>query len=296
MAKTCNFTKCKKIILDSENPVTCDLCEKHYHQKCEKVSVSLYEVLQDPENSICWFCTKCKAAAVPIYKQVASLKKQQLEFETKLKDIESQKLDKAAVEQEVNKALDSDANKEKIAEVAKTSTKTEVDEKIKTSVKEAMIEMDEIERRKNNIIVYGAKDAADNSEQEKKAAHEEIIDLLRKLEIEETSVTQCTKLGKAEEGKRRPTLVTFKDPQEKEKAMKNLSKLKGTKWSQQKISITHDYTKAQRARQKELVDKEKREKGDANGEVFFYKVRGRPWREQVIAVKKKIAEGETNQE
>ena len=90
--------------------------------------------------------------------------------------------------------------------------------------------------------------------------------------------------------------VTFKDPQEKEKAMKNLSKLKGTKWSQQKISITHDYTKAQRARQKELVDKEKREKGDANGEVFFYKVRGRPWREQVIAVKKKIAEGETNQE
>ena len=286
--------KCSKPFSPDNPDVTCDLCEKSYHQKCEKVSNGLYEVMKDPLNSsICWFCTKCKAAAVPIHKQLASFRKQQEEFQEKLNKLDNQKANKEDIKGEVLSVLEDDDTMHKISRVVTTKLEKDgIENTVQQIARETLEDINDSEKRKNNIIVYGLKERAEDEENPGLLDRREVEAILSHLDnIQGTDIETTYRLGKKSENKKRPIIIAFKTGETRDRAMRNLNKLQGSKWSKEdRISISYDFTSRQRTRHKEMIEKEKAAKKEEEREDFLYRIRGKPRQERVVVIKKKPKE------
>eukprot|EP00794_Sanderia_malayensis_P004410 gene4411-4999_t len=107
------------------------------------------------------------------------------------------------------------------------------------------------------------------------------------VELDIAHIQSCRRLGKKEEGKIRPLLVTCNTPTPKRNLFKNLNKLRDTQDEKLKdVSVDHDQTEQQREEFKALLAEAKR-KGEEEGEVpHIWKVRGPPWDRYLKKVKK----------
>ena len=144
----------------------------------------------------------------------------------------------------------SEANKE-LQEVT-PNTKL-VEAMIKKAVTTQNEEMDEIERRKNNVVIYRveespADDAVTRLEADKsffKELHEGPLDLLQDKDV------KIIRLGKRVTGgtatSPRPVLLKFSEEEAKKKFMLSLKNLKTAADRFRKISVAHDLTANQRA-------------------------------------------------
>lgn len=105
------------------------------------------------------------------------------------------------------------------------------------SILEGKIDDLENRSRRNNLIVYGISEAANESFEElKKLVCEDIFDGL--LNVTTASLERIHRLGKPQRNKTRPVIVRFFDFNDKVNVLKNARKLKG-----KKISISEDFSK-----------------------------------------------------
>ena len=285
-----NCTICKKICTDGpgdERSMICDLCEKHMHIKCERVTVDLYTAMKDPLNAGgCWFCRRCRDAALPLHRQMANLRLEQTAINQKIEGLETQKVNKEDLEDEIIKGIEGARAETKIKQIVEVNM-NETKGTIRGMIKEELIEFDDADKRKNNIIMHGLTERTeDDPETAKKNECEAITQILQHVEpsFDEEKMEKFTRLGRKEDDKKRPILIQFDSLQNKNKVMKNLSKIKTSQWHRT-ISISHDMTQNQRKSRQELIEKAKEAAGQEK-DLFLYKLVGQMGREKVIKIRK----------
>ena len=133
---------------------------------------------------------------------------------------------------------------------------------------EEINENKEKEKRRLNIIVHGRE--SENIEN----TREFVTSLFNDVGLGAVTPKEVNVIGK-EEHPKRPIIVEFKCEQDKDKIMSNLKKLKGHT-SYHRISVTDDYTLAER----ELINQyrqeaQKKNAGEEN-EDYYFAVRGSP--------------------
>ena len=138
---------------------------------------------------------------------------------------------------------------------------------------EEKIEVSEMEKRANNIIIHGAEEFGENNEEIKEKDNEYAKEILKLLGVV-NNPKSVSRLGQPNDNKRRPLKLVMKTKEDKEKAMGNLRRLKGTQDDFGKISVTDDYTTSEREEIKSWVEKAKEKTSQDPDKV--YKVRGDP--------------------
>ena len=93
-------------------------------------------------------------------------------------------------------------------------------------------------------------------------------------------------MGKLNEEKDRPLLITLKEEEKKRQLFKNLNKIRDAGEPFSKVIITHDLTKKQKDELKQLVEQAKGKEEDQSGE-YMYCVRGPPWNWFIKKIPKK---------
>ena len=287
---------CGKECLDTDLALTCDLCDHWLHKDCENVSDIIYEAIDTStsKDNVAWFCTGCKAAALPLHKKFAELELRVDEIErnqiskegaTKLIEDKVTEITDTKVE-EMKKTID-DQIAENVNNFKETIEKT-VNDSIKTNekgkpdvdskIREVISYIQQAAERQNNIIIHRIKESSENE------TKDQVLKILNTCDSEITAedINECKRLGKQEEGKDRPVWIKL-DEGTKKNVMKNLRKLKGTNLD---ISITHDLPPGIRANRKQLMEQAKAKHGDD----FLYKFVGKFGTEKVKAIKKTTPE------
>ena len=153
---------------------------------------------------------------------------------------------------------------------------------VKDTIEKRLKEKEDEEKarrdRMKNIIVYGIKEAKGSNQLDRQT--EDIYQLQKifqeycEVNLGEEHVGKVIHLGKFDETKKRPILVSIKIEDKKRELFQNLHKLQR---AADNISVTHDLTKKQREELQELIkEARKKEESDQSGN-YMYQVRGPPW-------------------
>ena len=166
-----------------------------------------------------------------------------------------------------------------------------MEEAIEKQLRERENEEKDRQNRKNNIIVFGLPESkATENEQRKDEDIKRIVGLSKticQVNITEETISRTIRLGKLNEEKDRPLLITLKEEEKKRQLFQNLNKIRDAGEPFNKVIITHDLTKKQKDELKQLIEQEKeKEKEDQSGE-YMYHVRGPPWRWFIKKIPKK---------
>lgn len=155
--------------------------------------------------------------------------------------------------------------------------------------------------RTNNIVIHRMPEEVipgmDLSKREEKVLHDRtiVIEFCNTIGITcyDSEIEEVRRIGKyegSELGKARPMLVTLKG-NIKERVMRNLYKIKASKSEYTdiftKVAVTHDMTKEEREREKELREEAKEKNAEEMGQGNFYVIRGRPWNRYLLKLKRR---------
>lgn len=159
---------------------------------------------------------------------------------------------------------------------------------IQVQHQEDLVEQEDIQRRKNHVILHGlSESSADDAETRKKDDESHIMEILHKIECDDVSVDSIIRLGKkpeADEDRPRPILLKFPSEAAKKSVLyksKNLrvKKVQGL----ERIFVHQDLTPKQRECRRKLV-KELRDRV-ANGETNLT-----IWNERIIQRRIRVME------
>jgi len=151
----------------------------------------------------------------------------------------------------------------------------------------------DLEKRKNNIIIYRVPEKKMENVTERRDSDmvfvKDMFDGVFNLKIDDGDIVKMYRLGRWDEGKARPLLVSLRDSEQKEIVMANLSNLRQPIEKFRGISIWHDLHPKEREERKRLVA-EARQEHIANGsdevENYRFLVVGHGQRRRVIKVKR----------
>ena len=179
------------------------------------------------------------------------------------------------------KMIQSQAEKSFADVVKQNQTDESCPVKLRTIIKEARIEEQAEERdkqtRKNNIIIHGIEDPKlENDEEMKKRDKQFVDDLLDDIGVN-IKIIEIRRIGRLHQPlKGRPIKIVTSAVTEKDKIMKNLGHLKG-KDKYTGLSVTEDFTQAERALFKSWAEKAKAKNNEEPRESnFIWRVRGSP--------------------
>ena len=154
-------------------------------------------------------------------------------------------------------------------------------------------EFRESEARRNNIIVFKAKEPESLlAEDGKREDLEFVSEMCEIMKTNPKSVKSITRLGKINKEKTvtagpRPMKIVFDDAKSKTIFMSNLRNLSTAEAKYKGVSVVHDMTMKERQLNKEQIRMAK-EKNDGNESGdFIYLVRGPPWDRKIVSVKVK---------
>lgn len=173
------------------------------------------------------------------------------------------------------------------------------DELIKCAVQEEVKrktdEDKDLEARKNNVIMFRIPEKRTDDVQQRRDSDvtfvKDLLDGVFDMKIIDSDISHMYRLGRWDETKPRPLLVSFRSFEQKENLMANLRNLKQPVEKFRGISICHDLLPRERQERKRLIEEAKLEhagKCDVSDDVGNYKffVVGRGTRQRVIKVKK----------
>ena len=133
----------------------------------------------------------------------------------------------------------------------------------------------EARERENNLIIHGLEETECNNIDQNKVIH-----LFNAVGVKfKPQVTY--RLGKKEEGKRRPLMVCLQSKMESNSVMSNMWRLGNLRNMNERVSVTYDYTLEERRLIKEFVEEAKRRNMNAGNdndrnEGYAWRVRGTP--------------------
>jgi len=149
-----------------------------------------------------------------------------------------------------------------------------------TIIRVAKIEECQEERdhnnRKKNIVIHGVHEVGDNDEENQKMRDENFVKSLLTDVANRSNPKYIGRIGLQSPGKFRPIKVAFETEEEKRKLFSHLSALKGLE-NYESVSITDDYTQAEREMIKSWANKAKAKNDEESEDTkFVWRVRGNP--------------------
>ena len=284
--------KCKKVCKENDPAVECGICNYWYHIKCGNMSEKLYDALQEDKTNIVLFtCPTCKEIAVPLLRSMTELEKRQKKTEEDVEALQRDKLDRSEISQIFQSELEKPETKEKILAHVSESQEQQKEtsaEEMRSTVLNCVLDIQEVEKRKDNIILHGHPEQASQpgaaAQPDVQSENKEVLDILNKLTpLEPGDIITCKRLGEKKADQSRPILIKLKSAS-KVKIMKNLKKLKDISTD---LSIRNDLPKRVRERRNQLMETERNSKG-AHKDDFLYKFQGPIGNETVVATRKPI--------
>lgn len=190
-------------------------------------------------------------------------------IETKLVDLIQQNLPK--LQETENSDMTSPLPYAKVGKV-KESINTNFRDIIIAAKNEELAEERDKKLRQHNIIVHGRCESANNEENDQIF----INDMMKDLSVGAIHPKSVLRIGKQDSGKPRPIKVAFNSNDDKTKVMTSLRYLKG-KEMYTRISITDDYTLAERKMIRDFVEKAKKQNRELGEDAkSIVVVRGTP--------------------
>ena len=206
----------------------------------KKMESSRKEVKEDErvKNKLCTDLKKCTEAVGVVERRLTGLEKKinhvgvTDEQETSLADIVRRNTDQISV----LKIGEKNVSPSKIAE-------------------EVIDIISEGEQRKNNLIIYKLEEPKTNLKNERfKQDVEEVTKICQEVlgqNVQKEDIKRCFRLGKKEENKCRPLLITVRNAEIKHQVFSQLRKLKGSAFAH--LGVEHDLTKEEREEKKALL-------------------------------------------
>lgn len=219
---------CGRAVLMTQQGLECDSCGFWHHAVCEKVSDEVYAFLHrhsdatSPlyEPSILWYCKKCICTTKKMSTTLNSMQEHHLLLEEKVNKLTSSlssRMDEMA--ELLTKSLKGsqpaaeDSQKrveekvDKLAAVVEKQGKLEghavldcVDSAVRLKLQEDRDEAEEIDRRRNSVIIHGLLEPLDsNPEDRKKTDEDSLTQLLHHINCDEVSINAAIRLGKRDD-------------------------------------------------------------------------------------------------
>ena len=171
-------------------------------------------------------------------------------------------------------------------------------EDIKVIVQEAMgeyerakvIDQQNVDIRKKNIIIFNAPEsdheATMNRKEDDISLFINIYNAISDVEISKEYITQARRLGmRSENGKIRPLLITLNSEEAKKNIFSRLNKLKDLAQFKN-YSMSHDMTREERTKTKLLIEEANSKTiNDTDSKNWIYKVHGPPWDQRIQGVR-----------
>ena len=255
--KTLQCTYCNDRVDEQVKSIECFVCKHWCHFTCTDLKISMFNVLSQPEEeNLLWMCDQCKADQKEIKSRNDVKMDKLLELvytlTTRMEKMEAKLRDQKELEEHI-------------------------EEVVERKVEEKLEEMQEIEKRKKNIVIVNMKESAETSAEEKKADDvKKATELIKTIvDINENELTDPIRLGKEGGTRHRMLKLTVKNEEKKKEIMKKASELnKGKAQSATRIYINQDLTKTQREKHKALRDelKERKQKGEENIAIRNWKI------------------------
>ncbi len=287
---------CKKAFIEEDAQILeCERCSQHFCAKCIHLSKDEYKMLTK-RTDVFWFCPPCAVKAKATWGRemaveecskllmetvTTKLTEWEDKFESRLKQLESQKV----AEQEMDdtktwsglfKTGDNTAN----CDVAKSIAREAVQEQVK--------EQKNREDRDQNIIIFRVEESNSAEAETRQKEDAKFFESLctEQLEVGNIEAKKVVRLGKKEEGKTRPMKITLNNNAEKRKIMSRLFRLRDAEDKYKNISIQHDMSQEERETTKKLLAMAKEKNEAETSQNFVYKVRGPPWDQRLVKLKK----------
>ena len=160
------------------------------------------------------------------------------------------------------------------------------EKKVKSTVRRTVVE-EASKSREKNIIIYRAKEGASHLKAENITHDKNLLEkLIQKCGggYNEDKIDKMIRLGKKEENKTRPLLISFKELETKKELFRNLKELRGAEEDLKCLSISHDLTPEERADDKELLTEALAK--EVSEPEFKFRLRGPPWNRFIARTKK----------
>ena len=235
--------KCEKQVAKNAKAVKCSLCSLYIHISCtSEISDEVYNFMKTQESSgFKWFCQACRNVSAKFSSDMAVL---------------NARIDKVQDEVTTNKnnICENKNNIENLnADINKC--KEELQNNSNDCKNEIFVELQERERRKNNIIIHNLPEPnaeIKDGKERKEVDKEKVTMLLSTLEESfdfESDVKYMFRIGEKSD-KDRPVTISFKKNERKDDFVSKSHKLADSNYQQ--VSISTDLTKRQRKEQKDL--------------------------------------------
>lgn len=140
------------------------------------------------------------------------------------------------------------------------------------------------EFRSHNIIIYRISEIDSREERVKadKAFCLQLFNDILELNVHDSDIKSLFRIGKKDQSQRdRPLLIQFREKTLKNRVMETLYKLRQAEDKFRGISVTHDFTKTERAECKNLVEEARKKQQEEQGE-YLWRVRGLPGQLKII--------------
>ena len=327
---------CDAVITDDTKALQCDRCQSSEAWKCAiclNIPADMYDhLVSDPNCSLRWFCSKCDNLTMQVdtnspdkpdkIDTLVNLVEKLLE---KLSTVDSQMKEKCDIEsvnqleakvnalencvhkqeqehkdslsmleQKIMQYLDDRACKQSSSD--QTIGTREVTQSVAEEVTRRIERDNDIEKRKNNIILYKVAEAdADNAIDRNTsdlAFVTELLDCVFKIHPSHNGINRLFRLGRWDSSKDspRPLLVEFAQQESKDQVMSSLGCLRDAEAPYKGISVAHDMSPWQREETKKLVEQAKQEHVSRSNEPvenFWFLVVGRGAKMRIMTVRKK---------
>jgi len=294
---------CGTAVKHTQQGLKCDGCDFWHHTECEGVTDEVYHFLckYDDDPTITWYCKKCAVMSKKLMAMLFAVQDKMNQIEdsvfgmastlnSKMDDLSaslSSRLDNKEREgvaiEEVQKNVE--AKMDTLADIVKNKAKIDthfvhdcVEDAVMVKALKDQEELEEIRKRRNNVIIHGLVESTDaNPEARQQQEEIELQNLLHEIKCDDVSITDAVRLGKRIEsgdGKPRPVRLMVASEHQKDKILRSTKNLRGKKdKGYDSVFIHQDLTPNQRAHRKKLVQEMKARK--SNGEENLMIVKGK---------------------
>ena len=291
----CTLTGC--IDDEDQNRLKCRNCQRMVHYECTQLPLYQLQIFVNTYNNqyVCHNCVRitrslrCKIGENTYHmmqKEIA--KKDDVIMKLKNESIKNREIIKSDIDniltkkitdletktrkkikEEIEHTKNFISSSKTYAEIAKTH-KENLKSVVKEQKEEDRKEDRDIESRKRNIIIHRILDSTkDTKEKEQQSDKLEIEELLNDIDIRDIKPANYHRI----QLKNRPMKVTLQNVNDKKRIMSNLYQLK--KFGKRGLSITEDFTIAERNKIKDSVKKQRKKNSECDGD-FVWRVRRKP--------------------
>ena len=175
---------------------------------CQKVSAELYRILQKYEEEK-WFCKKCHSEIKQLDGRIRDLQMENKDLKERVHSLEQKwELFKEELKEETVKCTM---------------------ERVSHEMNKHMEELEERNKRKNNVVLYNVPESTKEDPKERQS--DDMVrccDLFEgSLRVMDVKMESTVRMGKKEEGRKRPLLVKLSNENEKKSILANAKNLKG---------------------------------------------------------------------